>query len=56
MTSDNFLVTDGGKRHGLKYSRCASTSSECSWIETESDSDRIYCDGISKAAITALAD
>lgn len=36
--------------------RCANTQSECFWIETESDSDRIQYDGISKAAITALAD
>lgn len=34
---------------------CASTSSQRLRIETESDSDRIYCDAISKAVITALA-
>lgn len=59
MASDNLTVMDSWKSHihtNAHTLRCANTYSECFWIETESDSDRIYSDGISKAAITALAD
>lgn len=70
MPSDNLSIINSWKSlthtqarpHTPEYTnkmdtqRCANTQSECFWIETESDSDRIYCDGISKAAITALAD
>lgn len=61
MPSDNMSVMDSWERHAHTHTRthtlrCANTHSECFWTETESDSDRIYYDGISKAAITALAD